>query len=136
MTEQRNENKNVHESKLTFEDKVIAKISRIAIDDLDGILQMKGNIFDSVAGRFSNEQSTAGVSVEVGEKEAAVDLQIILEYGKSAVRLFDRIQQVVKENVKAMTGLNVVEVNVNVVDVMTRKEYSKKNEDKEERDEN
>lgn len=118
-----------HESKLTFEDKVVAKIARIAINDLDGILEMKGNLFDSVAGRFSNEQSTAGVAVEVGEKEAAVDLQIVLEYGKSAVRLFERIQQVVRENVKSMTGLNVVEVNVNVVDVMTKKEHQQKNND-------
>ncbi|MDO4593741.1 MAG: Asp23/Gls24 family envelope stress response protein [Tissierellia bacterium] len=128
MTERKNETQQ-HVSKLTFEDKVVAKIARIAVDDLDGILEMKGNLFDSVAGRFSNEQSTAGVDVEVGEKEAAVDLQIILEYGKSAVQLFERIKKVVQENIKAMTGLNVVEVNVNVVDVMTRKEYQRNKED-------
>ncbi|MCI5840220.1 MAG: Asp23/Gls24 family envelope stress response protein [Peptoniphilaceae bacterium] len=121
-----------HESKLTFEDKVIAKISRISIEKIDGLLEMKGNLFDSVADRFTNaDQSTAGVDVEVGEKEAAVDLQVILEYGVSAVKLFEEVKKAVKENVKKMTGLDVVEVNVHIVDVMTREEYKNKNIKKE-----
>ena len=118
-------------SKLSFADKVVAKISRIAVNRVDGILDMKASFFDSVSSVFqsSNEQDTSGVDVEVGEKEAKVNMQIILEYGKSAPRIFEQIKKVVKENVKEMTGLDVVTVNVDVVDVMTREEYRAKKSD-------
>lgn len=122
-------------SKLSFADKVVAKISRIAVNRVDGILDMKASFFDSVSSVFqsSSEQDTSGVDVEVGEKEAKVNMQIILEYGKSAPRIFEQIKKVVKENVKEMTGLDVVTVNVDVVDVMTREEYRAKNSDSEDK---
>lgn len=122
-------------SKLTIADKVVAKISRIAVNRVDGILDMKASFFDSVSSVFqsSNEQDTSGVDVEVGQKEAKVNMQIILEYGKSAPRIFENIKKVVKENVKEMTGLDVVTVNVDVVDVMTREEYKAKKSDNDDR---
>lgn len=119
------------ESKLIIEDKVVAKIARIAINGVDGILEMKGNIADSIGSFFSGreEQSTAGVSVEVGEKEAKIDLDVIIEYGKNATRIFQDIKRAVTNNIKEMTGLDVVTINVDVVDVMTRQEYEKKNKE-------
>ena len=118
-------------SKLSIADKVVAKISRIAVNRVDGILDMKASFFDSVSSVFqsSSEQDTSGVDVEVGEKEAKVNMQIILEYGKSAPRIFEQIKKVVRENVKEMTCLDVVTVNVDVVDVMTREEYRAKKSD-------
>lgn len=117
------------ESKLIIEDKVVAKIARIAINGVDGILEMKGNIADSIGSFFSGreEQSTAGVSVEVGEKEAKINLDVIIEYGKNATRIFQDIKRAVTNNIKEMTGLDVVTINVDVVDVMTRQEYENKN---------
>lgn len=117
------------ESKLIIEDKVVAKIARIAINGVDGILEMKGNIADSIGSFFSgrDEQSTAGVSVEVGEKEAKINLDVIIEYGKNATRIFQDIKRAVTNNIKEMTGLDVVTINVDVVDVMTRQEYENKN---------
>lgn len=117
------------ESKLIIEDKVVAKIARIAINGVDGILEMKGNIADSIGSFFSGreEQSTAGVSVEVGEKEAKINLDVIIEYGKNATRIFQDIKKAVTNNIKEMTGLDVVTINVDVVDVMTKQEYEKKN---------
>ena len=119
------------ESKLIIEDKVVAKIARIAINGVDGILEMKGNIADSIGSFFSGreEQSTAGVSVEVGEKEAKINLDVIIEYGKNATRIFQDIKRAVTNNIKEMTGLDVVTVNVDVVDVMTKQEYEKKNKE-------
>ena len=124
------------ESKPIIEDKVVAKIARIAIKNVDGILEMKGNIADSIGSFFSgrDEHSTAGVNVEVGEKEAKVNLDVIIEYGKNATRIFSDIKRVVTSNVKEMTGLDVVTVNVNIVDVMTRSEYEKKNKENNDKD--
>lgn len=115
------------ESKLIIEDKVVAKIARIAVNSVDGILEMKGNIADSIGLFFgSNESKNAGVNVEVGEREAKVNLDVIIEYGKNARQMFNDIQRVVGQNVKEMTGLDVVTVNVDVVDVLTKQEYAEK----------
>jgi uncharacterized alkaline shock family protein YloU len=58
-----------------------------------------------------------GVGVEVGESEAAVDLQIVVEYGVSIADVGRSIQRNVKKSIERMTGLSVVEVNVSVDDV-------------------
>ena len=115
------------ESKLIIQDKVVAKIARITVNNIDGILEMKGNIADSIGSFFgSNDSKNAGVNVEVGEREAKVNLDVIIEYGKNARQIFNDIQRVVSTNVKEMTGLDVVTVNVDVVDVLTRQEYAEK----------
>lgn len=125
------------ESKLIIEDKVVAKIARIAVDNIDGILEMKGNIADSIGSFFSsNEQSTAGVDVEVGEREAKINLDVIIEYGKNARQIFNDIQKAVSTNIKEMTGLEVVTVNVDVVDVLTRREYQEKQQSNKDDDRN
>jgi uncharacterized alkaline shock family protein YloU len=58
-----------------------------------------------------------GVGVEVGESEAAIDLDIVVEYGVGIAELGRSIQRNVKQTVERMTGLRVVEVNVAVDDV-------------------
>lgn len=115
------------ESKLIIQDRVVAKIARIAVNNIDGILEMKGNIADSIGSFFgSNDRKTAGVNVEVGEREAKINLDVIIEYGKNARQIFNDIQRIVSTNVKEMTDLDVVTVNVDVVDVLTREEYAER----------
>jgi uncharacterized alkaline shock family protein YloU len=55
--------------------------------------------------------------VEVGESQAAIDLDIVIEYGASIADLGRSIQRNVKQSIERMTGLEVVEVNVSVDDV-------------------
>lgn len=125
------------ESKLIIQDRVVAKIARIAVNNIDGILEMKGNIADSIGSFFgSNDRKTAGVNVEVGEREAKINLDVIIEYGKNARQIFNDIQRIVSTNVKEMTGLDVVTVNVDVVDVLTREEYAEKQQSARENEKN
>lgn len=117
---------NRHVSKLTFENSVIEKIASIAASEVEGVLDLQGGVFTGFQERFGSGDMTKGVDANVGEKEAALDIEIIVEYGKSAPKIFEKIKQIVSQQVNLMTGLDVVEVNVNVKDVMTRKEYDQK----------
>ena len=109
---------------LFFEDKVIQKIIGIALDEIDGLLTIDGGFFSNIAGKLVNtDNTTSGVDVEVGKKQVAVDLSIVAEYGKDVTTIYDKMKQVISNEVKKMTGLDVIESNVNVVDVKTKEQH-------------
>lgn len=116
----------VSNSKLKFNEDVIAKIAGMAIRDIDGVLSMNGNMLDNIADKIrTKEDLTKGIDVDVGEKQAALDLEIVLEYGKDAHLVFEQILRSVSQAVESMTGLEVVETNVYISDVMTKKDWKK-----------
>ncbi|MGT2807365.1 Asp23/Gls24 family envelope stress response protein [Streptococcus iniae] len=110
-------------SKLTYDDKVIEKIVGHALENVDGLLAVSGGFFSNLKNNVINSDSvTDGVNVEVGSKEVAVDLDVIVEYGKAIPKIAESIKAIVSQNVDVMTHLKVVEVNINVVDIRTKEE--------------
>jgi uncharacterized alkaline shock family protein YloU len=108
-----------------IEDSVVSKIAGIAAQEVDGVRmgggtqQATGGILSSVTGGNvggSGSQSR-GVSVEVGEVEAAIDVTLTVEYGKSIPQIAQAVRQNVINRVENLVGLNVTEVNVAVNDV-------------------
>ena len=69
---------------------------------------------DGIAELLKKKNLAKGVKVEVGERQAAVDLYVILEYGAKVPEVAYKIQENVKRAIESMTGLEVVEVNVHV----------------------
>ncbi|EGP5653687.1 TPA: Asp23/Gls24 family envelope stress response protein [Enterococcus faecium] len=114
---------------LNYEDKVVQKIIGIAIEQVDGLLSANGGFFSNVAGKLVNTDNvTAGIETEVGKKQVAVDMDVIVEYGKDIEKIFEEMQEIIGKEVKNMTRLEVIEVNANVVDIKTKEEFEKDQE--------
>ncbi|WP_037305788.1 Asp23/Gls24 family envelope stress response protein [Amycolatopsis orientalis] len=106
----------------TIADTVVAKVAGLATREISGVYDLGGGAaraFSAIRERIPGATASAsqGVSVEVGEKQAAVDLQILVEYGVSIADLSRAVRRNVIGAVEQITGLEVVEVNINVSDV-------------------
>jgi uncharacterized alkaline shock family protein YloU len=84
-----------------------------------GSAQAVGTFLDSVTGGGG---PTRGVSVQVGEEEAAVDLSMAVEYGKSIPQISEAVRRNVIDQVESLTGLRVAEVNIRINDVLLPEE--------------
>ena len=114
---------------LTFEDKVVQKIIGLALENVDGLLTVDGGFFSNIAEKLVNTDNvTAGIDTEVGKKQVAVDLKIVVEYGKDIEEIYQQIKKIIAKEVHEMTHLDVIEVNVDVVDIKTKEEYEANSE--------
>lgn len=106
----------------TIADSVVSKIAGIAAQEVDGIRMGSGasqtasNLLGSITGSSGGSQ-TQGVSVEVGQEEAALDLTLTAEYGKSIPQLADAVRRNVSNRIESLVGLRVTEVNITVQNV-------------------
>ncbi|GGA50040.1 alkaline-shock protein [Kroppenstedtia guangzhouensis] len=110
------------EGSIRIADDVVAVIAGLAATKTKGVASMSGGITEGWAKRVSGKNVTRGVSVEVGQVEAAIDLRVIVEYGVKIHEVARDLQENVKEAVETMTGLSVVEVNIKVEGVDFREE--------------
>lgn len=106
----------------TIEETVVQKLAGMATREVPGVYAM-GNAarraFSAMTERIPGSQTNVsnGVSVEKGERQAAVDVSIVVEYGYSVVEVSQAIRRNVIRSVENATGMEVLEVNVNVTDV-------------------
>ena len=110
--------------KLTFENSVIEKIAGLVCRNVDGILSLDGGMISELADRFSKSTDpTKGIDAEVGEKQVALDMEATIEYGADARQIFDEVCTRTQRAIKNYTGLDVVELNLNNNDVLTKQEW-------------
>ena len=106
----------------SISDSVVSKIAGIASQEVDGVRMGSGGsqavsgLIGSITGGSSGSQ-TQGVSVEVGQEEAALDLTLTAEYGKSIPQLAEAVRRNVANRVESLVGLRVTEVNITVSNI-------------------
>ena len=101
--------------KIKIADDVVAVIAGVAVSEVPGVYSMSGSFAGGITEVLSGKKNLAkGIKVEVDEKEAKIDVNIIVEYGTRIPDVAFEIQNRVKKAVETMTGLKVTEVNVNI----------------------
>ncbi|MBP2640852.1 MAG: alkaline shock protein 23 [Firmicutes bacterium] len=95
-------------------DEVVGIIAGLAATEVPGVAGMSAGLVGGIVEMLGKKNLAKGVKVEVGEREAAVDLYIIVEYGVRIPDVALRVQESVKRAIEAMTGLDVVEVNIHI----------------------
>ncbi|WP_307796518.1 Asp23/Gls24 family envelope stress response protein [Actinomadura barringtoniae] len=106
----------------TIADAVVAKIVGMAAREVGGVYAMGdgmgrtiGSVREHIPGM--GKSIAQGVSVEVGERQAAVDIDVVVEYGVAIPKLAGAVRENVIRAVEHMCGLEVVEVNITVDDI-------------------
>ena len=102
------------------DDGVVEKIAGIAARDVRGVHDLGGGAARAIGAlrnRINQADQGQGISVEVGETQAAVDITVVAEYPVALHRLADDIRSAVIESVESLVGLQVTEVNVEITDV-------------------
>lgn len=107
----------------------VATYAGIAVSEVSGVYGMAGG-FAGITEALSGKKNLAkGIKVDVGEKDAKIDVNIIVEYGARIPEVAFEIQSRVKKSVENMTGLKVLEVNVHVQGVHAVTEKNAENEE-------
>ena len=105
----------------TIADPVVTKIAGIAAREVPGVHSLGGGASRAIGGLTSRvglgDERTQGVSVEVGEREAAVDLTVVIDYGESIPQVSSALRDNVTKRIEGITGLAVTEVNIAVNDL-------------------
>jgi uncharacterized alkaline shock family protein YloU len=109
----------------TIQDGVVSKVAGMAAQEVDGVRMGTGGTSEAVGGRLlsavpgvgGSASQSRGVSVEVGEVEAAVDLSVTVEYGRTIPQVAEAVRSNVIRRVENLVGLRVTEVNIAVNDI-------------------
>ncbi|WP_281165681.1 Asp23/Gls24 family envelope stress response protein [Liquorilactobacillus sicerae] len=109
---------------LTFDDGVIEKIAGLAARNVDGVLALNGGMFSEITDRFrSQADPTQGIDAEVGKKQVALEMNATVEYGKDIQQIFQAVTQKVIRDIRNFTGLEVIELNLHINDVMSKRQW-------------
>lgn len=108
--------------KTTISSAVVQKIAGIAAREVTGVHAIGGGVsraFGAIRERIpgSGTVTTTGIAVEVGEKQAAIDIDLVVEYGARIVDVASAVRTNIITSVEQITGLEVIEVNIAVNDI-------------------
>ena len=100
---------------------VVTKVAAIAAREIGGVHDLGGGVARAIGGATGRvgmgTEATRGVSVEVGSRQAAVDLSLVLEYGVSIPEVTEAVRDNVIKRIEGITGLEITEVDISVNDL-------------------
>jgi len=98
------------------DDEVVSIIARTAAEQVQGVHRLGESSLRTLFSRFGRHH---GVDADVGMKEAAVDVEISVEFGYPIRDVANEIRRRVIDVIEEMVGRTVLEVNVYVIDIHT-----------------
>ena len=122
MSKRGNEKLSSDRGSTSIADAVVTKIASIAAREVGGVHDLGGGTARTIGGvtrsvGLGPDERMRGVAVEVGEREAAVDLTVVVEYGESIPEIANALRENITRRIEGMTGLTVTEVNIAVNDL-------------------
>ncbi|MFD7023454.1 Asp23/Gls24 family envelope stress response protein [Promicromonospora sukumoe] len=108
------------DGRTTIENPVVAKIAGIAAREVTGVYALGGGaarVVGTIRDALNSTDLTQGISVEVGEKQVAVDVTIVAEYPAALQTVADNVRTAIYRAMRDLVGMEVAEVNVTVNDV-------------------
>lgn len=108
------------QGKTVIVDPVVAKVAGIAAREVSGVHALGGGaarLFGQVRDAIGSTDLAQGVKVEVGEKQVAVDITIVVEYPLPLQEVASNVRSAVARAVETLVGMEVAEINVTVTDV-------------------
>jgi len=112
--------------KISIADEVIATIAGTAAMEIDGVAFMAASNISDIAERLGKKNFSKGVKIEVNENEAVVEVHLVVKSGYKLPEVSAKVQERVKTAVETMTGLVVLEVNVNINGLVTERPEGKR----------
>ena len=95
-------------------DEVVAIIAGLAATEVEGVASMAGNITNELVGKLGMKTLSKGVKLTVVDNTVSVVLSLNLEFGFSVPEVSRRVQEKVKAAIENMTGLEVLEVSIQI----------------------
>jgi uncharacterized alkaline shock family protein YloU len=100
---------------LTIKDSVVAKIAGVAAREVEGVSLGTGSFIEAVTG--NDGDARRGIKVKVGEKQAAFDIAMVVDYGYNIPAVVSEVRQRITQRIYEMTGLETTVVNIEIADV-------------------
>ena len=110
----------VSTGKTTIDDGVISKVAGIATRNVPGVFAVGGGVsraIGAIRDAMNQTDRSQGVTVEVGERQVAVDITIVAEYPSSLQKVANDVRAAVYTAIEDIVGMDVAEVNVTINDV-------------------
>ncbi|MEO2202134.1 Asp23/Gls24 family envelope stress response protein [Paenibacillus pabuli] len=106
---------------ITVNDTVFKSMAARATLSVEGITEF-GSTFSEKVVNLVTRKGNSGINIEVGTEEIAVDMKLVLEYGRNIPETAAKVQKAVRDELQEWTGYRVVEVNVLFVDLNIKTE--------------
>lgn len=110
---------------IIFDKEVLEKIAAKTAQEVDGVLDLQGGFFDQMTSQLAGNKHGQGVSADIDADDQKVELELegILEYGKNANEIFDKLTKKIVGAINSMTGYQVAAIKLHVKDLLTPQQW-------------